>query len=182
MSAKFNFGLRSEDPARKLPSKIIIGRQETETLIHVGLKLMGYVLFYRERLQIETRLPNLMISFIPDLVQLDYELRPQLWVECGECSVPKLDKLAVKAPEAELWVVKKSVPEAEELIRGMAKEGLRKNRYGIVALDGEMFEEMCNLMRGRNEMLWVSGGLEQREAQFDFNGLWFEMPITVFQF
>ena len=182
MSGKFNFSFRSEDPSRKLPAKIIIGRQETETAVHVLLKMMGFVMFYRERLQIETRLPNAMISFVPDLAQLDYELRPKLWVECGECSVSKLDKLAVKAPEAELWVVKKSAADAEELIRGMKKEGLRQNRYGIIALDGEMFEEMRNLLAGRNDLLWVGGGIEQEEAQFDFNGLWFEMPLKIFRF
>jgi hypothetical protein len=182
MSGKFNFNLRSEDPARKLPTKIIIGRQETETVMHVLLKMMGFVLFYRDRLQIETRLPNLMISFVPDLAQLDYELRPQLWVECGECSIAKLDKLAVKAPEAELWVLKKSVAGAEELLRGMAKGGLRRNRYGIIAFDEEMFQEMCDRTTGRNDLLWVKGGIEQAEAQFDFNGLWFEMPLVVMKF
>lgn len=182
MSSKFNFSLRSEDPSRKLPTKVIIGRQETETVVHVTLKLIGFILFYRDRLQIETRLPNSMISFVPDLVQLDYELRPKLWVECGECSVTKLDKLAVKAPEADLWVIKKSVAAAEELLHGMAKEGLRRNRYGIIALDGEIFAEMCGLVTGRNELLWVSGGMETGEAHFDFNALWFEMPMTVFRF
>ena len=36
------------------------------------------------------------LAYVPDVVQLDYELRPKLWVECGECTVQKLDRLAVK--------------------------------------------------------------------------------------
>jgi hypothetical protein len=88
----------------------------------------------------------------------------------------------VKAPEAEIWIVKKSVAAAEELLQQMRREKLRVNRYNVAALDGAMLEEMCSLAQSRNNILWVKGGLEQREAQFDFNGLWFEMPLATFRF
>src|SRR5690348_18094507 len=94
MAGKFNFQLQSQDRRRDFPHKIILGQQETETVAHLALKFLGYLLFFRERLQIETNLNNAAIPFTPDLVQLDYEMRPQLWVECGECGVSKLHKLA----------------------------------------------------------------------------------------
>ena len=150
MSAKFSFHLESQDKRRALPSKIIIGRQETETLAHVALKLLAFLIFFRERLQIEANLHQDDIPFVPDLVQLDYELRPRLWVECGECGVQKLHKLAVKVPDAEIWIVKRSVAEAQHLLQAMAKAELRQNRYQVLALDHEMFEELCGLMHSRN--------------------------------
>jgi len=113
LSAKYIFNLKSDDRRRDLPGKIILGRSETETLPHVLLKFLAFVLFYRERLQIEVNLHMDSIPFTPDVVQLDYELRPRLWVECGECSVSKLDKLAVKVPEAEIWIIKRSLTEAQ---------------------------------------------------------------------
>ena len=73
MSAKYSFHLRSEERRRPLPAKIIIGQNETETINHVVLKLLAFVLFYRERLQIEARLHNDNIPFDPDLIQLDYQ-------------------------------------------------------------------------------------------------------------
>ncbi len=115
-------------------------------------------------------------------MQLDYELRPKLWVECGECSVGKLNKLAVKVPEAEIWIVKPSPAAAEHLFAAMAKEELRRLRYHFIALDPAMLEEFCALLKPRNQLLWVNGELEPPNLEFDFNGLWFDAPFTVTHF
>lgn len=182
MTGKFSFALTSDDPSRKFPGKIIIGQAETETVIHVGLKLIGFLLFFRERIQIETRLPDQMIPYVPDLVQLDYELRPRLWVECGECSISKLHKLAVKAPEAEIWVIKRSIAAAEETLRAMKKEELRQDRYNLIGFDPAIFQEMCDLIQARNTLYWLKASFDAGEMQLDLNGLWFEMPFRVFRF
>jgi len=182
MSGKYSFSLTSEDKKRDLPRKIIIGRQVNETIVHVGLKLLGFLLFYRERMQIEVNLHIDSIPFVPDLVQLDYELRPALWIECGECTVHKLHKLAVKIPESEIWILKKSAPAAEELHRQMSKADLRRERYGIIGFDQQMFEEVSSLIQSRNEVFWLRGEFEPGNVQFDFNGLWFDSPLTVLKF
>ena len=135
MSAKYIFNLKSEDRRRELPGKVIIGRAELETVKDVVVKFLAFLLFYRERIQIEVNLHIDSIPFTPDVAQLDYELRPRLWVECGDCGVAKLNKLAVKVPEAEIWVVKRSVAEAQLLYDAMAKGELRRDRYGLIGLD-----------------------------------------------
>src|SRR5213083_3408197 len=109
VSGKYSFDLKSQERRRPLPGKIIVGQKENESVKHVMLKFLAYVLFYRERIQIEPRLPDETIPFEPDVIQLDYSLRPSLWVECGECGVGKLHKLAVKVPEAEIWILKPSL-------------------------------------------------------------------------
>jgi uncharacterized protein YaeQ len=182
MSAKYTFHLESQDRRRALPHKIIIGRQDTETILHVGLKFLAYVIFFRERLQLESNLHMASIPFVPDLVQLDYELRPRLWVECGECGVGKLHKLAVKAPEAEIWIIKRSPAAARHLFDAMAKEELRRDRYHIIGLDAAMTNEFCNLIQPRNELLWVNGEFDPPGLQFDFNGLWFDAPFTLLHY
>ena len=146
------------------------------------LKLLSFLLFYRDRLLIEPRLDDDSIPFRPDLVELDYELRPTLWVECGQCSVQKLDKLAVKVPEADLWVIKRSGAEVEELLHGMRKGGLRRNRYRLLALDHDMFDELRQRLETRNTVFWVHGSLDPPVMQFDFNGLWYEMDCQAFEF
>lgn len=195
MSGKYSFTLRSEDRRRSLPSKIIIGRQETETIDHVGLKLLAYCFFFRDRLQIEPDLGNDNIPFVPDLAQLDYSLHPVLWIECGECGVNKLNKLAVKVPEAEIWVVKRSQGEAQDLLRAMEREELRRNRYHILAFDQNTFAELCGMIVGRNHMTWYKTTVElqplwgesvpadgEPELHFDFNELWFQMPFQLLEF
>ena len=182
MSAKHTFNLQSRDKLRDLPRRIIIGQQDTETVKHVLLKLLAYVLFYRPRLQIEIDLDRDALPFVPDLVELDYELRPKFWVECGECSLSKLHKLAVKLPETEFWVVKSSEKAARDLRTAMEEGEFRRNRYGIVGLDQKMFDEARDLLQGRNELFWVEGSFDPPRLQFDFNGLWFDAPFTLLRY
>jgi hypothetical protein len=182
MSGKYSFHLKSEERRRSLPGKIIVGQKENEGVKHVLLKFMAFVLFHRERLQIEPRLPDDTIPFEPDVIQLDYTLRPALWIECGECGVNKLHKLAVKAPDAEIWVIKRSPADAQNLLQAMAKEELRRDRYGIIGLDSVMFDEMCTLLRPRNELTWFGGEFDPPRLQFEFNGLWFDAGFTVLKY
>jgi uncharacterized protein YaeQ len=182
MSSKYSFTLQSENSRRLLPRKLIIGCQDTETTRHVLLKLLGYLLFHRERLLMEPRLEDDNIPYRPDLAEVDYQMRVRLWVECGECSVQKLNKLAVKVPEAELWVIKRSAFEVEELMHAMHKGRLRTDRYNLLALDHEMFDELRGTLATRNEVLWVRASFSPFLMQFDFNGLWFELEGRVFRF
>jgi uncharacterized protein YaeQ len=182
VAGKITFNLQSRDRLRELPRRIIIGQQESETVRHVLLKLFGYVLFYRPRLQVEIDLGRDALPFLPDLVELDYELRPKLWVECGECSLSKLHKLAVKLPETEFWVIKSSEKAARDLHASMTEEEFRRDRYGIVGLDQKMFDEVCNLLQARNELFWVEGTFDPPRLQFDFNGLWFDAAFTVLRY
>lgn len=179
MSAKHVFKLSSDEARRPLPGKVLIVQDPMESLTHVLLKLFAYVLFYDGRLQLQARLPTGHIPFEPDLILLDYELRPKLWIECGECGLNKLNKLAVKAPEAALWIVKRSPAEAGKLLQQMDREELRRGRYGIVGLDEAMLREVEGLVGGRDALHWFSGSVEAGQMQFEFNGLWFDAPLTV---
>ena len=183
MSAKYTFNLASEDKRRvDLPRKILIAQNETETVVHVTLKLLAFLIFWRPRLQIETNLHQDDIPFVPDLAQLDYQLRPALWVECGECTVTKLHKLAVKCHDAEIWVVKKSPADVELLRQAMRKAELRENRYHLLALDPAMFKEVCGLVQQRNEVTLFTCEFDPPKFQFDFNGLWFDTEFAVTRF
>jgi len=182
LSAKYSFRFESRDRKRPLPGSIIIAQHENETIAHVALKLLGFMLFYRERLQIEGDVHNDSIPFQPDLLWLDYQMQPKLWIECGECGVNKLNKLAVKAHEAEIWVLKRSRVQAEHLFAAMEKEELRRGRYQLLAFDPEMFDELCGLISSRNEVVWFGGNFELAQMQFEFNQLWFDSSFTILKF
>ncbi|HRI12173.1 MAG TPA: YaeQ family protein [Verrucomicrobiota bacterium] len=169
MAAKFTFQCSSDDRRRPLPHKILFGLGVNETARHVILKFVAWVLFFRERLMIETDVQNDSIPFVPDLCQLGYDMRPTLWIECGECSVTKLNKLAVKCPEAALWIVKGTRAEAETLMRLMTKEELRRNRYELLVLDSGMVEELLGLTHERNTFHLFRADFEDRQLQFEFN-------------
>ena len=86
-------------------------------------------------------------------------------------------------PDAEIWIVKKSPADAEQLLRAMEREDLRRDRYRLVALDAAGFEEVCRHLGPRNEIVWFGASFnESGTMQFDLNGLWHELPYTVVKF
>jgi len=182
MGSTYSFILKREKSRLNYPSKLVFGRKDIDTENHSLLKMLGYLLFFRDRLEVECNDHLEMIPFTPDLIQLDYELRPALWIECGECDMKKLDRLAVKVPEAEIWVLKPSKKEVDLLILGMQKAGLRKNRYHLIAFDPEMLEELKGLLLSRNDVFWHKGTFDPPYVEFEFNGIWFEGGFRVSQF
>lgn len=182
MSGKYRFKLESRIRNHPLPSRIIFGQEATETRTDVLLKFLGFVLFQRERLQISPRLHDDNIPLIPGLVQLDYQLKPALWIECGDCPVTRLDKLAVKVPEAALWVLQASHEDAAELIRRMAKARLRKDRYSILSFRAELIEELLEHLGERNELCLFALDWEESGVQFEMAGLWFDETFQVTRF
>ena len=85
MVTKYVFNLQSQDNQRNLPSKIIIVQKGEDTVVEVLQRLFGYLILFRDRIQMQTDLHDEYIPFVPDLVQLDYQMQPAFWAECGEC-------------------------------------------------------------------------------------------------
>ena len=179
MSSRFAFHVETEDKRSGLPERVFIGRHEDETPADVLLKFLGFALFHRERLQIGADLHDDNIRLVPDLVQLDYTMRPALWIECGEVTAAKLDKLAVKVPEAAIWVLKRSPEEIEPLLHEMAKHKLRRERYHLLAFNAEMFDEVLATLGMRNDVFWLRGEFDPPTLQFDFNSRWFDTEFQV---
>jgi len=182
MSLRFTFQLETSDARKALPHKLLLVQSIEESRAVTLLRLLGYLLFFRERLQIGTNLHDDNISFVPDLVQLDYQLRPVLWVECGDPNLERLNRLAVKAPEAELWILRPTPEDAEALHHAMTRAGLRRNRYRIVGFAAGLFDELLELLGPRNRVFWVRGRFDPPQVQFEFNGLWFDTELHLLTF
>lgn len=177
MSAKFNVRFVSELRNHPLPQKILLAKQPLESVEHVVLKLLAFTIFWHERLEIEPRLHDDNIPFVPDLAQLDYELRPAKWIECGSTPAAKLDKLAVKVPQAEIWLVDRSVAELASAKAEMERLELRRKRYQLMAFDPATFDELARLFTDRNELTLYHLDLAERQLQLEFNGIWFDTEL-----
>ncbi len=182
VSAKINVRLVSAIANHPLPPKILLAQDPVEPLAHVLLKLLACVFFQRERLQIEPRLHDDNIPFIPDLIQLDYQMQPAFWIECGETPAVRLDKLAVKAPQAEIWVVVRSAEELETLTGEMSRVGLRRNRYRMMGFEAEVFDELLGLLSTRNSLTLYRLDFQEQRFQLDFNDVWFEGTLDLRRF
>lgn len=182
MSSKIVFNLQSDDHSRPLPKKIVIVNRTAENPEFVLLKLLSFALFFRERLHLDLPLEPDLIPFIPDIVQLDYQLQPALWIECHEAMPQKLKKIATKLPQTEIWIAKPSLEEAQDLLALLEKNKLRPGRYNIVAFPSELINELTQLLEPRNQLFWSSASFLPPNLQFDFNGLWFDSLFQTFHF
>lgn len=179
MSTKHSFRLTSAIQTHPLPGKVLIARRELLGPVDVLLRLLGLVIFSRDRLQMEPRLLDDNIPYVPDLIQLDYTLQPALWVECGVREINRLDKLAVKVHDAEIWVVLPSYAAVDDLTHQMARHKLRRNRYHLLGLDESMMAELTGLLANSNELTLHHLNLREPNLQFEFNSLWFEADFRV---
>jgi hypothetical protein len=182
MSAKYSFELKSEDRRRDLPHKLLLVQHPEETRELLLLKLLAYLLFFRDRILVEPHFDPDVVAFVPAVAATDFGGHARLWVECGLCPVTRLDKLAVKVPEAEIWIVLRSPEEVSMLIRAMSRAELRRDRYRLLTFDPAVFDEMAGLLTQRNHVVWVGGSAESGQMQLDFNGLWFDAELTVTHF
>lgn len=182
MSARFTVRLTSAIRNHPLPTKLVLVQRPLEPLDHVLLKLLSFVIFYRERLQIEPQLHDENIPFTPDLIQLDYQLRPALWIECGDTATGKLDKLAVKAPWSDFWIVLGSEIDFKALVNEMSRNALRRDRYNLLLFAEDFIEEMLGMLGPRNELTLFHRSLREPKLQLDFNGIWFDSEFTLSRF
>ena len=73
--------------------KRVLGADPSELPWHIALKLLGLLLFFDPGLQVEQ---GLGWHYKPDLLSLDAEGRVRLWIDCGNISVRKVDRVANK--------------------------------------------------------------------------------------
>jgi len=179
---KISFQLESQTTRVPLPHKILMGKSDNEGINVIVLRLLGYLMFFGEHMLIDTHLHDHNIPFVPDLVRMNYEGHPEFWAECGDCNAKKLNRLAVKVPEAEIWVLRRSPEEAEKIHRSIPKAKLRKGRYHVIGFQPAMIDHLEELLTSRNEIFWMPAEFEPPQIQLDFNGHWIDETFTLLHY
>lgn len=111
MIEKYTFDLRAEMPGRpKVREKLILVKDITESRIHVVMKLLAYMVFYDPRLVIEK---SIDMHYKPDLVIPGDHGVPELWIDCGQIALRKVDALSRKLKTSRLIMVKETKREME---------------------------------------------------------------------
>jgi uncharacterized protein YaeQ len=175
---KLTFALASDEKTRKLPSKIVVSQGQNETLDHVLLKALAFVMFYRDRLRLEVDVELPGVPFVPDLVALGLDGRPELWIECGEVSLHKLEKLTLKLNDTDLWLVKRTAGEVAKTLELARRNLKRLQRLRLMTFDPGFLPEMLSLATGSNSIHLVKL-VPWELMQLNFNGLWFETALRV---
>jgi uncharacterized protein YaeQ len=178
ISTKLTFALGSDEKNRKLPSKIVVSQSQNETLDHVLLKALAFVVFHSDRLRLEVDLEMPGVPFVPDLVSLALDGRPESWIECGEVSLHKLEKLTLKLNDTDIWIVKKSAGEVSKAVALARRNIKRLGRVRLLTFDPGFIPELLALASGSNSLHLVKL-VPGEMMQLVFNDLWFETALRV---
>ena len=130
--------------------KIVLVSQTNETPQLLALKLAAYILFldYNPYLELSAKNPALAgQEFRPDILALDESGAIKLWVECGNTTTNKLDKLIRRYREARIAVLKAYPHETENLRRHLEKnEVLHSHRIEVWSFPEGVFDDWYNAL------------------------------------
>ncbi len=135
-----------------------------ETLEHILLKFLAFLLFYSEDLLVEQAVDRQ--TFQPDLVRLDPQSnQPVLWIDCGIIKQDKLLKICQKNRRCAVYVMQYPLRRLETYIASFNKREtpLLEPACGVTFDDG-FLESLGESVRGNNEVQII-----QREPQRFFS-------------
>jgi uncharacterized protein YaeQ len=138
---KYSFDLVCNEESRKL----VLTRATEESEQHLAMKLVAYLLFFDRRLKVEAGVDQ---HYKPDLVRTDGR-DVTLWVDCGQISIHKLDKIATTNHAADIVVVKPTRRSAESHRRQAQKRVRRMERVSYVMFDDGFVDALAAALSTR---------------------------------
>ena len=143
----FKFNIIKGDKKRM----IILRKTPGESLDHILLKLVAYLLFFDDNLLIETKAPQ---HYKPDLVKFDKEQtwKPVKWIDCGTIDSKKLFKISKHNRQAEIYIFKSSRDSAQALKKKVSKKIKSFSNINYFIFNKENIEAMKFLLENRNKI------------------------------
>jgi uncharacterized protein YaeQ len=155
--------------------RLVIAPQETETDIHLALKLGAFLLFWDMDPKVEMSLKHPALVgqvFKPDLMALDETGGIKLWAECGKVAMHKLDKLTRRYAAAKVVVFKPTEEEGRRLRKDVSEQLDRSDVLDIWAWPSGEFDRFRDALQ---ENTHVVGETEGRSLNLVIN----ETPLAV---
>lgn len=140
-------------------------KRSGESQRHVIMKLLSYMVFYHEDLQIEASASQ---HFKPDLVRFDGQGRPVQWIDCGQTSLQKLDKISRKNKLTYIDIVKATPGELANY-KSQADTRLRQpERVRYWSFTAGFIERLGELCRARHSIVaTITAGYEHIYVRVD---------------
>lgn len=167
----FNYDLfRDQRPVAR--GTLVYGRGEHEPDDHVALRLLAYLLFYRDDLKMGKDVGE---EYLPDLVALDAAGDLDVWVECGATSLRKVGKLSRRHPRMRLYLLRSTRRMAADMVVALEEELREGARVSVLAFEAGFVDAVAGAIRGRNELYCnVDGGVE---VELSINGTFLRSPL-----
>ena len=145
MIEKFTFDIQ----AKGLKKKMILVKNETERRNHIVMKLLGYVLFYDPRLQIEC---SVDMHYKPDLAIPGDHGVPELWIDCGQIAVKKVENLSSKFHNTRLIIIKETKREMESFRKIIEKKAEHFERVEYLSFEKGFVQNIADSLKRVNEV------------------------------
>ncbi|MCK6440885.1 MAG: YaeQ family protein, partial [Planctomycetes bacterium] len=113
-------------------------------------------------------------QYRPDLLVRDVSGFPKLWIECGQVTTTKLDKLASRYPDAAIAVVKRYPREVDNLYERVEKEVRRPWGITYVSFSPDFVDTAANHVSGKNTCVTILSG---NEFQLVINDVHYETAL-----
>jgi len=160
-------------------NKIFAGKKffrigQGESLDHVVLKLLGFILFHEYSPEIEY---SIGWKYKPDLIAFDDNDKIILWVECADVAPAKIRRIMQKYPDARLVVLKPSDHKARgfsKIFEDEKKEGVK---IEITGFDDGFVDHICRNLFDRGT---IEAKIEGNTIEILINGKFFASELHIF--
>ncbi len=148
--------IRGELSLGGISSKVILVAKPEEKADHLAMKLAAFAMFLPLGPVVSPAMdhPGLAgLEIRPDVCAFNDAGEVSLWVECGEVSINKLDKLTRRLPETRIVVIKAQMRQAKQLRESLTDEVRHGKRIEIWTWpDAESFDVWLHAMEDKTEL------------------------------
>jgi hypothetical protein len=178
---RHQISFESHDPTRLLPQECELVRREAEDARHLVLRILSFVIAYRDGLEPNGRPACERIPYMASLGRWSVEDEPLTWMECLPVDWKTMKKISTKASSAEILLATDSLEEAQDAMIRLQRD-YRPGRFKICCFDTEVVREMCALLSKKNHLAFLPDAIDPKACQLDFNQCWFETSWQEFTY
>ena len=113
------------------------------------LKFLSYLLCYRPGIKVEYRIEQ---HFQPDLIVEGEHFQPLLWVDCGNTALKKLDKVATKNHNCDIYIVKENEYQLRAYYQKAQKRVKHAERVQFICFEEKFVSALVDSLRRTNEV------------------------------
>lgn len=130
--------------------KLYLRKRKGESIQHVVMKLLSYLIYYREDLKIEKAVGQ---RYKPDLVALDSQGEPEIWIDCGSTSLKKLEAM-VRGNGGTKFIIVKAYPgELSRYVAQVSTALREEERLHFLSFGEDLVNQLGEKLTGRHEIV-----------------------------
>lgn len=171
----FNFQLElTHDYQVVFRGKVVLGRSAPEESdLHILLKFLAWCLFHHENLSVEKQ--DVDPDYRPDLVVQRLDGTVHAWIEVGNTSARKLDKVTRRYSTARVYVLHQSERAIQSVREQVRRHVERSSRVGFVWFEDGFCDRFLRLLTDKNDVVCNLAGEDTLELTM--NGDWAQTQI-----